>query len=420
MNIEIEPVADIATGAIIAKALEPDTGVAAGASAIACLNCGAAVEGAFCANCGQKAKVHRTLSAFWHDLIHGVFHFDGKIWRTVPMLIWHPGRLTRRYVHGERAKFVSPLALFLFCVFITYVSVNSLLPKSIGTQIETPASLIRDLADDRRDAENDLKEFEADLREAKAAGDVTASIEVQIKLQKAAIAKIESERLEAIKMQQANQAALNKERTSAERQITGLEQQIAVAKASGRPTAKLEDELGSTRAGLNILNNVSILSNKGGGAATEDFTVNIFGVEALNQAARHAMENPQLVMYKVQSGAYKYAWLLIIMSTPFVWLLFLWRGQHMIFDHAVFVTYSLAFMLLLTTFGAFALRFENWLPFTVTILTFAPALHMYRQLKEAYTLSRFSALWRTAALLTFASIVLSLFIGIIVTLGMTG
>ena len=127
-----------------------------------------------------------------------------------------------------------------------------------------------------------------------------------------------------------------------------------------------------------------------------------------------------LVMYKVQSSAYKYAWLLIIISTPFVWLIFAWRRQYMIFDHAVFVTYSLCFMLLLTTFGSFALRFENWVPLTVTVLTFAPALHMYRQLKEAYLLTRFSALWRTAALTMISTSVLVLFVGIIVTLGLTG
>ena len=77
----------------------------------ACLNCGAALGGDYCSACGQHAHVHRTLSAFFHDLIHGVFHFEGKTWRTLPMLAWRPGELTRRYIEGERASFVSPMAL---------------------------------------------------------------------------------------------------------------------------------------------------------------------------------------------------------------------------------------------------------------------------------------------------------------------
>ena len=55
-----------------------------------------------------------------HDILHGVFHFEGKVWRTLPELFFHPGRLTRRYVDGERAKFVSPMALFLFVVFLMF------------------------------------------------------------------------------------------------------------------------------------------------------------------------------------------------------------------------------------------------------------------------------------------------------------
>ena len=50
-------------------------------------------------------------AAFFHDFLHGVFNFEGKIWRTLPMLAWRPGEMTRRYIAGERARFVSPIAL---------------------------------------------------------------------------------------------------------------------------------------------------------------------------------------------------------------------------------------------------------------------------------------------------------------------
>ena len=80
----------------------------------ACLNCGAALTGDYCHACGQHAHVHRTVSAFFHDLMHGVLHFEGKIWRTLPLLVVRPGELTWRYIEGQRARFVSPIALFLF------------------------------------------------------------------------------------------------------------------------------------------------------------------------------------------------------------------------------------------------------------------------------------------------------------------
>ena len=83
----------------------------------ACLNCGTELIGEHCHACGQKVHIHRTISAIFHDLVHGVLHLDGKLWTTLPLLTFKPGQITRRYINGERAKFVSPMAMFLFSVF---------------------------------------------------------------------------------------------------------------------------------------------------------------------------------------------------------------------------------------------------------------------------------------------------------------
>jgi hypothetical protein len=73
-----EELGDLAQGALTARAVEPEHGEAAGDGRTherACLNCGTALAGGYCYQCGQAAHVHRTLSAFFHDLLHGVFHF---------------------------------------------------------------------------------------------------------------------------------------------------------------------------------------------------------------------------------------------------------------------------------------------------------------------------------------------------------
>jgi hypothetical protein len=76
--------------------------------------------------------VHRTLGAFWHDVAHGVLHFEGKIWHTLPLLAWRPGDLTRRYIRGQRARFVSPIALFLFSLFLMFALFNTVGAPLIG------------------------------------------------------------------------------------------------------------------------------------------------------------------------------------------------------------------------------------------------------------------------------------------------
>ena len=92
----------------------------------ACPNCGAVRAGPFCQRCGQAAHIHHDLAGLGHDLAHGVFHFEGKFWNTLPLLVRRPGELTWRYVQGERAKFVTPMALFLFAVFLLFASVSRL------------------------------------------------------------------------------------------------------------------------------------------------------------------------------------------------------------------------------------------------------------------------------------------------------
>src|SRR5437870_4297286 len=124
---DLESVGEAVTGGLLAQAIEPRTG-AAGADGRTheknCLNCGAALTGPYCAECGQKAHVHRSVRAFLQDFFQGLFNFEGKFWHTLPLLAWRPGEVTRRYIAGERARFISPVALYLFTVFAMFAVLN--------------------------------------------------------------------------------------------------------------------------------------------------------------------------------------------------------------------------------------------------------------------------------------------------------
>ena len=100
-------------------------------------------------------------------------------------------------------------------------------------------------------------------------------------------------------------------------------------------------------------------------------------------------------------------------------LLFLWRRKHHLYDHAIFVTYSLAFMMLLVI--ALMLRgmaglASGWIVMAALLV---PPVHMFAQLRGAYTLGKVSAGWRTVALLTFAFTVLIAFVVLILLHGLT-
>ena len=340
---EFEALGDAITGGIVGRALEPKAGEGDDGHTheTKCLNCGAELSGEFCHACGQHAHVHRTLTAFFHDFLHGVLHFEGKIWRTLPLLAWKPGELTRRYVDGQRASFVSPIALFLFCVFLMFAAV----------------SLLGNIGDFTPDAKKDI----------------------------------------------ASEVAQDK------RKLAVLEQQRAAER--GPVAAKLDEKIADQKTEIAAMEAV-----QRGEIPASAINVDPSGLApSLSDAIKKARKNPELVAYKLKTNAYKFSWLIIPLSVPFVWLLFPFSRRFRVYDHTVFVTYSLCFMTLLVVVGVIFQSIA--LTSLAGLLWLIPPFHMYRQLKGAYGLSRWGAIWRASLLTMFALIVVSMFAALLVGMG---
>lgn len=276
------------TATVFGGAAETDKGHAR------CPDCGHAASGPFCSECGQETHVHRSLGHLLHELLHGVMHFDGRMWRTLPLLWLNPGRLTREWIAGRRTRYVQPLALFLCTLFVIFMALSF----GGGTSVEI-----------------------------------------------------------------------------------------------GRPQ---------------------------GDPAAASFSLDLGGMEksGVVQTIAKKLKNPELAAYKLQQTMYKFAFLLVPLSVPFMALLFLFRRGVTLYDHSVFVLYSLTFMAML----AGVMTLVDAIPFVGGWLVLAGLLaipvHMFAQLKGAYGLDVFGALWRTFFLLIFCAIVLTLFILAIVYLGL--
>lgn len=422
MSGELAGAADIIAGAALARAVEPDAGEGRGTEKL-CLNCGTALIGAHCHNCGQKAHVHRTLHEFGHDILHSVLHFDGKIWRTLPMLFWKPGDLTRRYVHGERAKFVSPLALFLFSVFLTFATFNWLVPDG-GSSVTAPESIEAVRAEyqsDRKDIEDAIAALKAEKKAATQAEPADIErIDSKIARNRERLQSLEDGRGRELREKEIANEKFLSERRKIDADIARLEVELEKARKAGQPTKKLEEELNGAKMAARVINTAAGgLENGFEGDDDWNFTdLNFPGSGALNKAVKTAGKNPQLLLYKIQSNAYKYSWSLIPISVPFVWLLFFWRRRFKMFDHAVFVTYSITFMMLLGIICAVLIN-TGFAPLGGMLLAFYPPIHMYRQIHHAYETSRFGAFWRMCFLSFFAMTALTLFTMLIVGLGAT-
>jgi hypothetical protein len=342
-----EGIGSVIEGGLLGRALEPAAGEAGvhAAGPATCANCATAFTGHYCPQCGQKAHLHRSLAAIGHDILHGVLHLDGKLWNTLPLLTLRPGELTRRFIAGERAKFVSPMAMFLFSVFAMFAVF-----QMVGISPPT------------------------DLPSGNSSADAFK-------------AKIEEQTI-ALERERSALPASDPRRREIGDELKMLETMIADAGEDG----------------------------SSGAVSVESFDVP--GFEWLDIGMFDKWKkNPGLMLYKLQANAYKFSWLLIPLSIPFVWLVFAWRRQFKAYDHAVFVTYSLSFMSLLFITMSILSTIPDGGGWAFLLFAIAAPLHLYKQLRYAYGLSRFSALWRFFVLLMFIQIVLALFLQVLLVLG---
>jgi Protein of unknown function (DUF3667) len=96
-----------------------------------CGNCGAALMGPYCSNCGQHAhESARSISALFHDAWHLLSHVDGRLWQSLYLLLLRPGRLTQEYFAERRVRYLPPVRLYLVMSVLIFAFVFVLSPDS--------------------------------------------------------------------------------------------------------------------------------------------------------------------------------------------------------------------------------------------------------------------------------------------------
>ena len=89
-----------------------------------CLNCGHPFNGdeKFCPFCGQKNTSKKlSFSVFINNLFSGFLSYDSRFWRTFIPLLIKPGKVSREYIEGKRARFVNPFRFYLSVSIIFFL-----------------------------------------------------------------------------------------------------------------------------------------------------------------------------------------------------------------------------------------------------------------------------------------------------------
>jgi hypothetical protein len=365
MDSGLEAAGALATAAAAANAIDPDEPHGRG-HGTACLNCGVSLQGDYCSNCGQKAHVHRSVFHAVEEFLHGITHFDSKLWNTLPLLLFRPGKLTREYVQGKRARYVAPVALFLLTIFSMFLLFGFLPAPTLEPGV--------------------VQMDEADLQ--KSLAELTAKI-----------ADMDS-RIAAAEAELA--AAPDKD--GPQQEVAALKVSRALAESA---RVRLETGKGSSPPG-DVFGTIRDVASSG------QMNVSV-GNSKLEEKIRASLSDPEFVFYKMKQKGYKLSFLLVPLSLPWMILLFLGKRDVHVYDHVVFLLYSISFMSMLAMFGAIFATYTDLPPgFYVLLFGLVPIAHMYAQLKGGYMLGRASAAWRTALLGVFAILTLAAyFVGIL-------
>jgi hypothetical protein len=107
-------------------AATPEGAAESESDAAACRNCGAALAGEFCHECGERRPDGRRDLSLRHFAGEAVQEFTSlehsKLLRTLGSLLFRPGLLTREYFAGRRGRYLKPLTLFLAALALNFVA----------------------------------------------------------------------------------------------------------------------------------------------------------------------------------------------------------------------------------------------------------------------------------------------------------
>ncbi|MFT3729746.1 MAG: DUF3667 domain-containing protein [Terricaulis sp.] len=439
MSGEFDAAGGLATAGLVAASIEGSESRQAGEGE--CLNCGAQLSGGrFCSNCGQPAHANRSLWMLLEELLWNVFNLDTKAWRTLPRLMFRPGSLTREYIEGKRARYLTPLATFLLCYFFMFLAFSTFqAPGAINLSDGASAEHVSDARENLNDAKEGLAEAQKDLQEARTEAGAhpnpgavagIAAAEHAMQVAQEHVRRREAALLRAQQRQNAAATApvqvhVNDDDAAAVRRASRSGSTPAPATPPAAANGATNAAPGAVPAAPPTPNTEL---NDDGPITLDDVlkkiahdNITVDGKKWLTPQMQANLSNPPLFYSHLQEAASRWGFLLVPLSLPFIAFLFLFKKNVTLFDHCVFALNSLSFASLIFSF-AMATAHVPW------VSGWAPALavfaglpvHTFFHVGGAYKLKWWSAFWRTWFLLWFATFVLCFFFVAVLFIGLAG
>lgn len=108
-----------------------------------CSNCGEARSGRYCARCGQNDRNYRrSLGPMLWELTREAFEVDARVLQTLKLLLFKPGSLSTEFSDNRRARFMSPVRLYLFTSFLFFLVVSFRIPDTVYDDVYDDALVV--------------------------------------------------------------------------------------------------------------------------------------------------------------------------------------------------------------------------------------------------------------------------------------
>lgn len=148
------------------RILRPATSTAEGPDVTeTCANCASPLAGQYCSRCGQRARSR--LISIWElvrDAIGDLFELDSRLWQTLIPLVLRPGKLTRDYLMGRRARFMPPFRTYLVLSVVFFLVAFFDPQQQLGIFFEPTEPAVATSSDGADSASDVRKEVLDELR----------------------------------------------------------------------------------------------------------------------------------------------------------------------------------------------------------------------------------------------------------------
>lgn len=407
MDDGLDEAAQSVTDHVAASAAEPDNKAKARQSRPAelepdtpegvCANCGTALQGPVCHNCGQHADAyHRPVRGLVSEIIEGVLSLDGRVARTIPNLLFRPGRVTRGFLKGHRARYMPPFRLYIIASLLFFLLAPGFddLANGVGEGEIGPALQIMQ---PNEVAEQVRAGIEADITEQLERGEIT---EAEAAEARAAIGMLATEFLEATntRSEAAAQTPEPGEADGGTLSESGQAQDPPDAEDDG-PNLQFSVDRGDGGAPVQL----------GDTEHPEDirryFAPEDFGEEApdsflsletrrfLGEKFADVNANPQIWLERAQSWVPRIMFVMVPVYALLLSLVYAWRRRFFFYDHLVVSLHLHSALFIAMAFAA--LIGSAWM---ILALFLYSNIYLYRLNRVVYGRGRFSSGVRTLTL----------------------